>query len=542
MSDYNDMSQKYLRPNKILVKHKYSLIAILLLINLFTGWLTVRDYGASWDDPKRYVYATNSLKAYFGKAGDIVDDKGPFFVMSARLGTEIIVRLFKGWQTMEAWHWMNFLAFQLGILSLYALCLRLMQPWAAWSAALLFSTQPLLWGHSFINSKDIPFTSFFLLSIVVGLRMIDTFPDAPARQSFTWVNGKWLEKVKSLLLRLKGLLSQKWIWFTGILWGVTTSIRVLGPAAGVLLAIYFIAKSRRKAIPPLLVCFVIAGVVTYLTWPGLWASPFTNFIQSFSESSDFPWQGKVLFNWVGYPPDGLPRSYLPTLLIYQLSIPLLVTFAAGLLVSFFKSIHKTIDRDLFLMLLGWFFIPFLGVIVFRPNLYDNFRHFFFILPPILVFAGIGIQYLFDWLKQPIFYLLVIMLLVAPNIYWIVRLHPYEYTYYNILTGGVGGAFRRFETDYWATSYRDVIQYLNRTAPQKSVIIVWGPANVVAYYARQDLNIVEYSKKVKLDKNTNTYAILSTREESDLKLYSHSPEIYQVGKAGAIFAVAKQLTP
>ena len=35
--------------------------------------------------------------------------------------------------------------------------------------ALLFASQPLIWGHSFINSKDLPFMVFFLASIYFRL-------------------------------------------------------------------------------------------------------------------------------------------------------------------------------------------------------------------------------------------------------------------------------------------------------------------------------------------------------------------------------------
>jgi len=34
-------------------------------------------------------------------------------------------------------------------------------------------TQPLLFGHAFINQKDTPFMGFFVLSVVVGLAVVD---------------------------------------------------------------------------------------------------------------------------------------------------------------------------------------------------------------------------------------------------------------------------------------------------------------------------------------------------------------------------------
>lgn len=534
-----------------LISHKYFPLAVLLLANLLAGLLTVKDYGASWDDPKRYAYATNSLKAYLGKAGDLVDDKGPFYVMVARVGTEILVRLNKNWQTMDAWHWMHFLTFQMSLAAIYSICLRLMNPLAAWAATLLFSTQPLLWGHAFINSKDIPFMAFFLGSVAIGLGMADNMQndvfytnDQDSRNPLFYPTQKSrrLSAFNLFLRRLKGLFTAKWVWYAGVMWGLTSSIRVLGPAAGLLVGIYFILKSGRKAIPPLLASFAIAAVVAYLSWPGLWGSPIAKFSQSLTESTDFPWQGKVLFNGVGYRPNELPPSYLPYLMGIQFSETFLVSLAFGLAVLVIKSIRKQLDGVLSLMLLAWLLLPIVGVIFFKPRLYDNFRHFFFIIPPLFILSGLGIHAIFKWLRKPFLCTAMIIALVSPNIFWMIQLHPYEYTYYNSLVGGVGGAFRRFETDYWTTSYRQAVEYLNQAAPPNGKVIVWGPSNLAAYYARQDLKIVTYSKKLTFDEFSAVYAILSTRQDKDLKLYRHAPIIWQVGKDEAIFTVVKQLAP
>src|SRR4030067_713800 len=67
----------------------------------------------------------------------------------------------------------NFLSLLLGLSFFYIICLRLMNKWTAFSTTLLFGTQPLIWGHAFINPKDIPFMAFFLGSLATGLAMVD---------------------------------------------------------------------------------------------------------------------------------------------------------------------------------------------------------------------------------------------------------------------------------------------------------------------------------------------------------------------------------
>ncbi len=62
------------------------------------------------------------------------------------------------------------------------------------------------------------------------------------------------------------------LW-AGLLLGLCTSVRVLGPAAGLLVAIYFLLRVGRKALYPLAAYLVVGMVVSYLTWPYLWAAP-----------------------------------------------------------------------------------------------------------------------------------------------------------------------------------------------------------------------------------------------------------------------------
>ncbi|MGD0846992.1 MAG: hypothetical protein ABR948_05340, partial [Bradyrhizobium sp.] len=51
---------------------------------------------------------------------------------------------------------------------------------------------------------------------------------------------------------------------------------------------------------------------------------------------------------------------------------------------------------------------------------------------------------------------------------LIRLHPYEYLFYNPLVGGLQGASRRYDLDYWFSSMPEAIgvleAYLRRTAP------------------------------------------------------------------------------
>jgi hypothetical protein len=157
-------------------------------------------------------------------------------------------------------------------------------------------------------------------------------------------------------------------------------------------------------------------------------------------------------------------------------------------------------------------------------------------------GALALQWLSGRLKYRLVFVLAILLLALPGVYWDVQLHPYEYIYYNKLVGGPQGAFRRFEMDYWATSYKQATEYLNRVAPEKSLVSVWGPEQVVDTYARSDLDIEEYYEDDKAPPPLPNYAIISTRNEKDKTIFPDAPVIFAVTRDGVTLSVVKQVKP
>ena len=99
------------------------------------------------------------------------------------------------------------------------------------------------------------------------------------------------------------------------------------------------------------------------------------------------------------------------------------------------------------------------------------RHFLFIVPPLAVLAGIGIHACLSVLEtQGRSVGLAASLGVAAAFAWnattLIRLHPYEYLFYNSLVGGLEGASRRYATDYWVNimpvAVKDLEHYLDRS--------------------------------------------------------------------------------
>jgi hypothetical protein len=207
--------------------------ALLIALALAVGLLSFQDYGLSWDEPLFYDYAAALPYAYsprewlsgsldltraFGASAADHANRGPAYLLLARPVELALEGL--GLDMASAWHLTNFLTFCVGLLAFYELCLRWLQPRTAFLTAALLGTQPLLWGHAFINPKDVPLLVGFLASIWLGFRMNDAYaaPQATVgKRAFPMV-------VAAVAL------------------GVTTSIRVVAPLAGGLVCLHAISS------------------------------------------------------------------------------------------------------------------------------------------------------------------------------------------------------------------------------------------------------------------------------------------------------------
>jgi hypothetical protein len=193
--------QSALRAMKNLLGSDRFTFWILMIVTLFIGLITVRNYGESWDELKLYKYADNSLAAYstWMRSGEIpikggyFENYGPAFMMFSTLTTQALTYLGFPWLEVDIHHLLYFLTFMLGIWSFYEICKRWMNSNAALGATLLFSSQPLLWGHAFINPKDTTLLSLMLFSVHLGLKMHDSLLGPQAGSALNMLTSAWTE-------------------------------------------------------------------------------------------------------------------------------------------------------------------------------------------------------------------------------------------------------------------------------------------------------------------------------------------------------------
>ncbi len=245
--------------------HKWSGLAsvlLLLAVSLVAGLLTLGDYGETWDEPSIRVYADYAIHAYrffFHPAqlppfDPVLSAYGPSYFIGAGLVVRALHLVVPALATPVAWHACYFVTFLADVLLLYALCRRWLRRLASLGACLLFVSQPLFWGHAFINPKDLPFMAFFLASVVLGFEMVDRFHS----RNYLWVG------------------------LAGIMLGLATSFRLVGPLAGVFVGLYALWKSPRSSIALLIPYAAVALLSSYLTWPFLWGAPSAGLSSAFT--------------------------------------------------------------------------------------------------------------------------------------------------------------------------------------------------------------------------------------------------------------------
>lgn len=532
-------------------------IYLLLAVNIAIGLFTFRNYGLSWDEPLFYEYADALGYAYsprewfsenfdlensYGPSAEDHKTRGPAYLFLARnfvygLGT-------LGSDSASAWHLVNFLFFQLGVYFFYRLATRWMKPSAALDATAFFSYQPLLWGHAFINPKDPPFLVFFLASVCLGFEMVDDIANNTGNKN---------RKIITAAFCL----------------GIATSIRVLGPLAGMIVLGYagFIVFTHhglksvatpiksaeadspphhifKQYLPPIAKYILISVAVMLLTWPYLWENPIGRLFETLKFMSDNPTQLAVLFNGEIFRADDMPRRYLPFMLWSTLTQPTWFLFGLGVLIGFWKHKPKSKEFVPLVLTLSWFILLVAYVLIFRPAVYDGLRHFLFILPPVFIFSGFVFERVFEvvnniigspiWLRAG-----VVGLIIFPGINGMIQLHPYEYAYYNSFVGGTSGAFRQYETEYWLTCYKQAIEQLDGRLAEPFNLYVHREAYIARYYAGPEANVLDLRNAMD-EVKSGDFVLVTTRTNDDRSIFRDAPPVIQVRRGSAIFCEVKQM--
>ncbi len=442
---------------------------ILLLMGILAS-LTAGDYGDSWDEQIRFDAGELKLAYYealfTGNLDEVlrigaIKDKYPGF---HDLSLALIRRISPFSDHVTGNLFSSFLGI-LGIAGAMRMGYLLGGARVAFASGLLLACLPSYYGHLYINPKDIPFAFGYIWSLVFITQ--------------------WVKADSATSWRIVAL--------TGLAIGVTTASRIGGLILLFYLALFIglkllitLGESRlstilngfiKEQVPRFALTGILAALILLIYWPSGQMSPFAHADETLKAITHFDWNMPVLFEGKYFEAPNLPFYYILKMILIKVPVITLVLSAGGvfMLVRLIKNegLHK-IEQQLPLVLLLFSIIfPVAYVIVKDSVLYNGLRHFLFVLPPLSVLAGWGSVQLHAEIsgKSPRLRLpaagLTGLLLLLPFLQ-LVRLHPYQYIYYNELAGGTRKASVRYETDYWCTVYKELAEefyaHLQETRP------------------------------------------------------------------------------
>lgn len=422
--------------------------------------LTFQQYGITWDEELQSQYGQAVVDYYFSG----FDDQRYKEIFNLYLyggmfdGLASLIDRYVPFLVYDTRHFLNAFFGLLGLWGTWRLG-KLMRGGAVGLMALiLLMLTPMYYGHMFNNPKDIPFATGIVWTIYFMARCM---ADRPRPKIFLVAK---LGVILGLTLgvRIGGILIV-------IFWGITVGWAALRSMLGrpgdmhIRDALKAFVRDEARLVLPVA---IISYIVMLICWPWAQQSPIMNPIRALSEFSNFPQDVEVLLDGTIYHSTELPWYYVPLYFAVQLPEMLL-----GLMLAFvvllprlwrgFDLPRKETLALILMMALG----PILYAILRHPALYDAVRHFLFAVPLFCVVAALAAHEGFlwavgefrqTWSRRSVGagLLLSFAILAVTQVIIMVQLHPYEYIYMNRFTGGVQGAFGRYETEYWGSSFKE----------------------------------------------------------------------------------------
>jgi hypothetical protein len=499
--------------------------------------LVFRDYGVTWDEHFHDTYGRAVLRHFetgFADRGALTYFNLWLYGAAFDVTTAIAKRLLP-FAPYDTQHLMIALAGLAGAAAAMRTGALLAGPRAGVLSALALLALPSWWGHMFINPKDIPFAAAMAWALYWSMRAIREAPDA-RRATFAWLG---LSLGVSMGIRIAGAYAFVFPAFA-FGWDRLRTLRERGIAE--------CARGLGSALLPYAGAAAIAYATMLAFWPWALRDPLHRPFEAIATFAASPWDIRVLFEGRLVSSMDLPREYLLVYLALKLPLAALAALAAAVVFAL-RSLRRTglfAARGETSLLAFAILLPLSTFPLLRPITYDGIRHFLFVLPPLAVAAALGIDAAFDALAgaaRPVRAAFAALMLGAFGAHAVemMRLHPYQYAFYNALAGGTGGAAGRFETDYWGSAYREAAEALDAYVAKEGgrrpyTVFVCSEGSSAAPFLTPPLRLTG-------DDVSADFYLSTTRLGCDREYGGRT--ILEIGREGAVFAVVKDrrgLTP
>jgi hypothetical protein len=324
-------------------------------------------------------------------------------------------------------------------------------PRAGLLAAIALCVCGAWYGTMFNHTKDVPFAAAMMGATLFLIRIARRLPAPRARDIAAF----------------------------GLLAGAALGIRVIGliliAYAAFAIAAYLPAPSDPRAqgrprwrlalgaCARLLPAFVLAYLIMIFAWPWAALAPL-NPVRGLLAFSEFHYGIRTVFAGKTYDMADVPRLYIPVYMLIRL--PMMTLFGAAVAMLSVLLPRRAAGsmpgqrRDIGFLSLTVIF-PLACQVISHGPAFTGLRHFLFVIPALAALAGIGLDQILTVLatrgRLPE---AAGAAIGAACFLWtagtLVRLHPDEYLFYNPAVGGLHGASRRYDLDYWFNSMPEAI--------------------------------------------------------------------------------------
>ena len=325
-------------------------------------------------------------------------------------------------------------------------------------ALLLFLLHPRIYAHSFINSKDLPFLSMF----VIALYLLERAFRKDTLGAF-------------LLL--------------GMAVGIATNLRIMGLM--LLLAVIGMRaldvvltegwRERQRILVTGGLFAVAAGLTWYGIAPNAWSDPLGQLAGGLDLTTNHPAIKAVLFQGEVFRSDELPARYGLTWFVITTPAAVLLLGVVGMAAALAKGLVRRgaalVNGRLrfWLLLTGCFGLPLLAVALAGSNIFSGWRHLYFIYAPFVLLAAGGLGWLVRscplqagrWRAGVYGFLGLGMGLTLLQM---AQLHPLQHIYFNFLVDRTtpNQLRGRYEMDYRRLAPEAGLAYLLERHPEETL--------------------------------------------------------------------------
>ncbi|HRH93009.1 MAG TPA: glycosyltransferase family 39 protein [Candidatus Peribacteria bacterium] len=439
------------------------------------------SYGAVWDEPLHRGWALDFLRWWQTNDWSVIEGMpglGMYYGPLYYAANSFVAGIVHGWfhvPFVAANHVLGVCITSLCVWMVFEFAQDLFGKRVAVASTLFFALYTPLIAHAQYNVKDVP-----LMVAVTGA---------------LWLSHRALQS-KSLAYTAGA----------GAAFGAALAIKVSAllvlPVPLAACALRWMVKKRHGKRNKLMgahagfacVFALCMALTTILLWPTLWHDILLPLEALQTFRSQHFWNANAIYLGQAYPWGLTPWHYIPlSFVIATPTVTLISAMVGGLLPCLSKGERSQWHSTAWLLL--WLLNP--VVLTMRGDLvrYNGMRQFFFCVPSIAMLAGSGLDAIMRALESQrvlrrfrpaaaVAVLAAVSLCAEAAI-----VHPYEGSYANEVVRTLAGPrlAEVFDIEYWGSTYKEGLSWLEKNAPPSSVICVHFSEGVIGWYpVRPDL--------------------------------------------------------